>query len=126
MVVADDSGDGDNSDSGYGGGNDVEEDGGSNDEGNNDDSNGHVSEGEIDCDDIDGDRDFNNGDGLDDVSRVNINGGDDANCGDGKSKVNCSDDEDGYGGDSIYYVVLIMAGLKELVILVHMFLCVLL
>ena len=49
---------------------------------------------------MDGDSgDKNYGDGVDD-SGVNINGGDNANCGDAESIVDCGND-DGGGGDSI-------------------------
>ena len=50
---------------------------------------------------MDGDSgDKNYGDGVDD-SGVNINGGDNANCGDAESIVDCGNDNDGGGGDSI-------------------------
>ena len=46
-------------------------------------------------DDVEGDSgNSNNGDGFDDSSGVNINGGYDANCGDGESMVDYSDDKD--------------------------------
>ena len=51
---------------------------------------------------MDGDSDdSNNDDGVDGGCNVNINGDDDANCNDGESIVDCGDDKDGGGGDSI-------------------------
>ena len=76
--------------------------GGNNGEGNEGVNGGDGKRLVVVMNDMDNDGgDSNNGDGVDDGSGVNYNGGADTACGDGESIVDCGADKDGGGGDSI-------------------------
>ena len=76
--------------------------GGNNGEGNEGVNGGDGKRLVVVMNDMDSDGgDSNNGDGVDDGSGVNYNGGADTACGDGESIVDCGADKGGGGGDSI-------------------------